>query len=531
VPATMHTPVLIAGGGVVGLSCALFLAWHEVPSLLVEPHPDLLIHPRSRGLTPRTVELYRQLGLEPAIKAATDARGDLAGVAVQADTLSDENYGTPDEPREDDGSAASPSRFAPIDQDQLEVLLRAEAYQRGAELRFSTELTWFDQDDAGVTAVLDDRAVGQHQTVRADYLIAGDSNHSPIRQRLGIGVDGPGPLLTTITAIVEADLNPALRGRKVSIAYLQQPQPFTILMAHDDQGRRWVFSTGYDPRHASPEDFTDDRVAELVRAAAGLPEVAVALRPQIPGTDIKVLGFPIAAHIADRYRAGRVFLVGDAAHTWPPTGGLGANTGIQDAHNLAWKLAAVLKGTAGAGLLDTYDQERRPTGRITMSHAMARFATRMAPGQGPKVVDDGAVSLGYQYRSSAVPGATDRDPGPLPPVALAGQPGSRAPHLQVTLDHRPISTLDLYGRGFVLLAGVDGAGWMAAAASLQMPVDAYRLGVELKPAEGAAAHGIGTQGALLVRPDGFVAWRSIGPSPDPTTELRGVLRAVLGAPA
>jgi putative polyketide hydroxylase len=102
-------------------------------------------------------------------------------------------------------------------------------------------------------------------------------------------------------------------------------------MAHDDQRRRWVFDTGYDPRHASPEDFTDDRVAELVRAAAGLPEVAVALRPQIPGTDLKVLEFPIAAHIADSFRAGRVLLVGNAAHAWPPTGGLSANTGIQDA--------------------------------------------------------------------------------------------------------------------------------------------------------------------------------------------------------
>jgi putative polyketide hydroxylase len=272
-------------------------------------------------------------------------------------------------------------------------------------------------------------------------------------------------------------------------------------------------------------------VAELVRAAAGLPEVAVALRPQIPGTGIKVLDVPITAHIAHRYRAGRVFLVGDAAHAWPPTGGLGADTGIQDAHNLAWKLAAVLKGTAGAGLLDTYDQERRPTGLLTMGAAMARFATRMAPGQGPEVLDDGAVTLGYQYRSSAVPGTTDPDPGPLPPVALTGQPGSRAPHLPVTIDHRQLSTLDLYGRGFVLLAGVDGAGWMAAAASLQVPVDAYRFGVELTPAQGAAAHGIGSGGALLVRPDGFVAWRSIGPSPDPTTQLRGVLRAVLRAPA
>jgi FAD binding domain len=254
---------------VVGL-CALFLAWHGVPSLL----------------------------------------------------------GVPDEPMQDDGSAASPSAFGPIDQDRLAVLLRAEAHKRGADLCFSTELTWFEQDGAGVTAVLDDRAVRQQQTVRAGYLMASDGNHSPIRPRVGIGVDGPGQLLTTITAIVEADLNPALRGRKVSIAYLQQPQPFTILMAHDDQGRRWVFTTGYDSRHTSPEDFTDDRVADLVRSAAGLPEVAVTLRPQVQA----------------------------------PTSRSWRSPGIQDAHNLAWKLPPWSRARPGRGCWTPSTRSGGPSG-------------------------------------------------------------------------------------------------------------------------------------------------------------------------
>ena len=392
----------------------------------------------------------------------------------------------------------------------------------------------FDQDETGVTAVIRDRATGDEQTVRADYLVAADGIHSPIRQRLGIDADGPGPLFSTITAIVEADLNPALRGRKASIAYLQRPQPFTILMSHNDDGTRWVFGTGYDPRRESLEDFTDERVAEMVRAAAGLPDLAVTLRPQIPGTDLKVLAFPIAAHVARTYQSSRAFLVGDAAHAWPPTGGLGANTGIQDAHNLAWKLAAVVGGEAGPALLDTYTEERRGTGLVTMEQAMARFGTRMAPGEGgegPQIIEYGAVALGYQYRSPAVPGATGADARPRLPAKLTGQPGTRAPHVEVTLDGRSISTLDLYGGRFVLLAGSAGAAWIAAAAGPGVPVDAYRFGAELAPAEAAAAHGIGDDGALLVRPDGFVAWRTATGSVDPVGDLDRVVRAVLDAPA
>lgn len=136
----IRTPVLIVGGGVTGLSSALFLASHDVPCVLVERHPDLLIHPRARGLTPRTVELYRQVGLEPAIQAAAYAGGDFAWVTVQAETMNDEPYGAPDEPQEDDGSSASPSSFGPIDQDKLEILVRDEA-RRGAPT-FASRPSW-----------------------------------------------------------------------------------------------------------------------------------------------------------------------------------------------------------------------------------------------------------------------------------------------------------------------------------------------------------------------------------------------------
>jgi putative polyketide hydroxylase len=525
------TPVLVVGGALTGLSSAVFLEAHGVPCVVVERHPDLLIHPRLRGINPRTAELFRQVGLEHAIQAASYRSGEqYSWVPIRAETLADEEYAGVDEEEGDSSESASPSTFGPIDQDKLEILLRDRARELGADVRFGTELMSFEQDGAGVTAVLQDRRTGTERMLQADYLIAADGANSSIRRRLGIDIDGPGVLYHTITAMVEADLTPALRGRRVDIAYLQRPRPYTILMAHDAVGQHWVFGTGYDPKRESIEDYTDERVAEMVRAAAGLPEVKVKLRPQIPGTDHKVLGFNVGAQVARQYSTGRVFLTGDAARINPPTGGLGGNTGVQDAHNLAWKLAAVLHGQAGAALRDTYHDERHPIGLLIMQQALARFGSRMGSGAEVPLIDSGAVTMGYRYHSSVVLGASD-DMSPLPPKELTGQPGTRAPHVQVTLGGREISTIDLYGRRFVLLAGTNGAAWISAAERvmqrLDIPLDAYRFGVELVGAEGATAHGIGTDGALLVRPDGFVAWRAEATAEDTEHMLEQVLRRLL----
>jgi putative polyketide hydroxylase len=532
------TPVLVVGGALTGLSSAVFLGAHGVPCVVVERHPDLLIHPRLRGINPRTAELFRQVGLEHAIQAASYVSSQrYSWVPIRAETLADKEYAGIDEEEGDSSDPASPSAFGPIDQDKLEILLRDRARELGADVRFATELMSFEQDGTGVTAVLQDRRTGPEHMLQADYLIAADGAKSSIRRRLGIDVDGPGVLYHTITVIVEADLTPALRGRRVDIAYLQRPRPYTVLMAHDAVGQHWVFGTGYDPKRELIEDYTDERVVGMVRTAAGLPEVEVKLRPQIPGTDLKVLGFNIGAQVAQQYRFGRVFLAGDSARINPPTGGLGGNTGVQDAHNLAWKLAAVLHGQAGPALLDTYHDERHPIGLLTMQQAYARFGSRMGQGAEVPLIDYGAVTMGYRYRSSAVLGASE-DMSPLLPKELAGQPGTRAPHVAVILGGLEISTIDLYGRRFVLLAGANGAAWISAAErvmqQLGVPLDTYRFGVELGGTEVAAAHRLGTDGALLVRPDGFVAWRTEAAAEDPERTLERVLCSLLcrtpGAP-
>lgn len=521
-----RTSVLVVGGALTGLSSALFLASHGVDCVVVERHPDLLLHPRLRGINPRTVEIYRQLGLEQAIREACFADPDsYVFQLVRAETLADEEYGTVAEAEGGGGmAAASPAPFAPIDQDRLEILLRAEARERGADIRFSTTLVSFEAGADGVTAVLRP-AGGEEYTVVADYLIAADGANSSVRQTLGIEVDGPGVLYRTITAMVDADLTPVTRGREIGIAYLQQPRPFTALLAHDHEARQWVFAMGYDPERESIEDYTDDRVAEIVRAAAGLPDVEVTVRPQIPGTDLKVLAFAISAQVARRFDddSGRVFLAGDAGRTNPPTGGLGGNVGVQDAHNLAWKLAAVLKGQAGPDLLRTYAQERRPVAELSMRQMFARFGSRMGQGAEIEMIDYDAVVMGYQYRSSAVLGAAE-DAAPMHPSLLSGQPGTRAPHVELAGGR---SMIDLYGKGFVLLAGPD-TDWQTAAKAAT-----GSLGVQLEThvldgADVRERHGITASGALLVRPDGFVAWRAPDASGVPGGELERALRNLLG---
>jgi putative polyketide hydroxylase len=533
-------PVLIVGGGVTGLATALFLAWHGVRPLLVERHPDLLSHPRARGFTPRTVELFRQVGLEQAIADATFAAGDLyQWRPVQAETLAGE-YTPVEDPDEGEPLArVSPSQFAPIDQDKLEALIRRRAEELGADLRFSTELTAIEHDDAGVTATLANRHSGEERVVRAKYLVAADGASSPLRQQLGIDVDGPGPFFQVLSIMIDADLRPALRGRQVSIAYLEKPRPGTFLLAHDDAGLRWVFGTGYAPEHGeSLADFSDERCVALVREAAGLPAVEVTLRPQIPGTDIKQLGFPIGAQVARQYRAGPVFLVGDAAHMVPPTGGLGANTGIQDAHNLAWKLAAVLHGEADPALLDTYQDERRPVGVLTMQQALARWGARVGAGtegeQAP-LLDYTAIAFGYRYRSPAVIGGVADGAPALLPSQLRGQPGTRAPHVWLTRGGERLSTLDLFGRQFVLLAGSDGQEWVDAARRLSgergVDLAAYRIGPggDLTDIEGefVTAYELAPAGTVFVRPDGFVAWRTPAEA-DPAAALEDALLHALG---
>ena len=322
--------------------------------------------------------------------------------------------------------------------------------------------------------------------------------------------------------------------RRFIVCYLTSPEADGALLPVDNR-EHWVFHAPWHPEHGETlEEFTDERCADHIRRAVGDPHLDVEITGRAP--------WHAAQRVARAYRSGRVLLAGDSAHEMSPTGAFGSNTGIQDAHNLAWKLAAVLDGWAGEGLLDSYDAERRPVAEATSARAAVRSAEHSHPGfDAPPGAGSGPqrgilnVALGYRYPHGAVLGADPATPVVPERLALTGEPGSRAPHLWVRHQGERVSTLDLYERNLVLLCDADTPNdWHRAALRLaeemSLPLVPYRIGGELVPQDGAdwaAAHGTTREGAVLVRPDGFVAWRCQGSVEDPESTLREVLTTVL----
>jgi putative polyketide hydroxylase len=258
-------------------------------------------------------------------------------------------------------------------------------------------------------------------------------------------------------------------------------------------------------------------------------------RTDLPIEIITTGRWELSALITDRFAAGRVFLAGDAAHTLPPTrGGFGANTGIHDVHNLAWKLSAVLSGASRPELLETYDGERRPVawGRLEQTFVRPDYAKHArGVADGVPILDETAMELGQLYRSTAVIGAGAERPPAANPEVWAGQPGTRAPHLWVEKGGQRLSTLDLFERGWVLLATDD--RWSAAAAiaveKLGLDLTVLRLGTDVQSSDLESfrqAFGLSSAGASLIRPDGHIGWRSVALADDPAGALTEALAQI-----
>ena len=526
---TEDAPVLIAGGGMVGLSAATFLAHHGVASVAIERLKRSSPLPRAAFFHMRTLEMFRAVGIESAVREQSEKEFVPEGAIIAMDKVSGRILANIIPNLNEGVDAVSPCRRLFLNQPSLEPILRDRAREAGATVLQGYEITDVQQDGEGVSLRVRDVDDGGERVLHGRYLIAADGSHSKVRERLGIGYVGRGTFSNSLTIYFRADLSPWIASNAWSIIYVNNAVlgGFFRMNRAATAGFLAINTVGdpkRDPQAAAnaAADVSEGRLIELVRAGVGVVDLPV----QIDG----ISRWRASADVAQRLADGRIFIAGDAAHVMPPNGGFGGNTGIHDAHNLAWKLALVLNGRAGPRLLDTYESERAPVARFTVEQAFTRYVTRTAPWVQLKeppqpLAADFDIELGYLYGCDAV--HTD-------PCTTCGMPGSRAPHVWLESRGKRVSTIDLTGR-FLLLAGSEAAAWVRAAAAVTrelsgLPLDAYRVGVDLLDPEQrfAAAYGVGSAGASLVRPDGFVAWRSAGAAAQPERELGAALRRSLG---
>ncbi|PEA75452.1 FAD-binding monooxygenase [Bacillus wiedmannii] len=511
-------PVLIVGGGLSGLASALFLAKHNVDYLLVERHPSTAIHPKAGGITFRTMELFRELGLEQRIRLAGKALENCRG-RIAVHTIAEANkeelaqmratqYGN-DEKLLQKIEEISPSKQTACYQITLEEMMLQEARTLGGEISFYHELVSYEQNEQGVIATIRNRETEEESIIYCDYVIAADGAKSKIRKQLGISTEGRGTIGGYYMNIYfEADLSEFIQGDAFGFTMVLHPEVLGALIPVDNE-RRWIYHVFYDPlKGERPEDFTIERCKQIIQTAIGSTNV----EPEI----VSVLPWEATESTATKFQDNRIFLVGDSAHIMPPTGGFGSNTGIQDAHNLAWKLAAVIKGKANPKLLETYHEERYPVAKLTTEYASSLLFRAANREEGSLNNMDGlAVTVGYQYCSKAILDES-ATPHRMDIVELNGRPGTRAPHFWGMYKGKEVSILDLFGNNFVLLTGVDNSFWAEAvydvSSKLGININVYRVGVsgDFIAQENVfrELYGIENEGVVLIRPDGFIGWRS-----------------------
>ncbi|MGW1677043.1 FAD-dependent monooxygenase [Saccharopolyspora sp. NPDC002376] len=506
-----RTPVLIVGAGLAGLSTAVFLGMHGTPSLVVERRSGTSTQPKARGQLHDAMEALGYAGLADAmVEASPRDQGFLLRIAESASgpvfrEILHDTFVPLDE--------LTPARSADASQANAERILAERARELGAEICFSTKLESFEQDESGVRAVLCD-AAGTRE-VHADYLVAADGHRSPIREQLGIGTHGRGTVQSTILWLIRTDLTSVVGDRQVLYNVVNpQVSGGSGVLVSTDHPDQFVVGVVYDPEREGLADFPEERAIEQIRMVVGVPDLEL----EVLEADFTTTGM----HVADRFSSGRVHLIGDAAHTMPPQGGMGGNTAMLDGFYLAWKLAAVLRGEAGPGLLDSHDVERRPVGELIANNQYMNAIVRsmphlMRPDDTPPIEDANILMFGYRHNGAVV--AEPGDEGELleEPYKPTGRPGSRAPHVRLSTPDGERSTIDLFGREFVLLT--ESESWAGVAEKLAedlgIRLRAQLLGGEVS-GDWTGKYGVPTDGAVLVRPDRFVAWRSQAPAPPPT---------------
>ena len=340
----------------------------------------------------------------------------------------------------------------------------------------------------------------------------------------------------SVNILFHADLTQWVQDRPAALYFVEQEDLRGTFLTINGRDRWGFLIHGAKQYGWKPEDFTPEFCAELIRKAIGVPDIAVSV--------LGVNPWQASAIVADRYRVGDVFLAGDAAHEMPPTGGFGLNTGVQDVHNLSWKIAAVLRGKADDSLLDSYHAERQPFGKTVTENALANALSMGRTARQSNVLprqeflNEQGLIFGASYQSTAVlPDGTPKAvlDDPVTEYVPSARPGGRAPHVRLMRGNEQISTIDLFGPHFVLLAGRDGDAWRQAAQAIGTswpPLLAFTIGAsgDLGDPDGNwhEVYGVEADGAVLVRPDGYVAWRSRSGAPQPLEALRTALDGLLG---
>jgi 2-polyprenyl-6-methoxyphenol hydroxylase-like FAD-dependent oxidoreductase len=535
---TLRVPVLVVGAGPVGLALSVLLGRFGVDHLIVDRNRSTTEHPKSRGCTARTMETFRVWGLEDRIRRGALPAGsdNFWGCEAAAGPVL---YVTHPEPP----SLHTPSPKCMVAQDVVEeALADAVGASRHATLLRLCELSEFDQDETGVRARLRHLTSGEDLEVNARYMVACDGAGSHIRRQLGIELIGPDLLALLANYYYRADVSHLPHVRQTT-AFDVRPRdpsiPPAMILATGNTADRWLYIQRLD--HEGQPLHAEDELAAIVRGHWGIADLKVEL--------INVMTWRMSAQIPSAFRRERVILAGDAAHRFPPTGGMGLNSGVQDAQNLGWKLALVLRGLAPDCLLDTYETERRQvavsncewsTGNFRRMETVLidAYARRdQDPLQWRQAILDldnhlnsEGQALGHIYQD----GALIDDGSPVPPhdhryYWPCDRPGARFPHLWLDPSWRE-STIDWFDTAFVLVCGTDAAGWAAAgekvARSIPVPLQIRRLPTMAGPLS------IGPDGAVLVRPDGHVAWRPDRACADEAGALEAAITLVLyGNPA
>ncbi len=585
-----EVPVLIVGGGGAGLTSSMLLARLGVEHLLVSARQQTSDLPKAHVLNQRAMEVLDDAGVADAIAERSTPPEQMAATAFYAGfTGPASDYGRRLARLECWGAggadeswrAASPWRQLNLPQIRLEPLLKARAEELSpGRIRFGHELTGLGQDGEGVRATIGDNASGRRYVVRCRYLLGADGGRR-VASLAGAGYEGLGVVTQTATLHVSADLSPWAQDPDVLIRWIFSPQAGVLVVMvpmgpqrWGPQSEEWVIHLNYpvgDPRAQS-----DAQVEADAREALGVPDLPMKIH--------KITRWPVEAVMASAFRAGRVFLLGDAAHRHPPTGGLGLTSAIHDAQNLCWKVALVLAGHASPALLDTYEAERRPVDQRNAQRSLENAVNHLAIGAALGVSHENTpaqnmeqlrrmwsgrpedaghrsgvlrairaqsmefselnVEYGYCYQSAAVVPDGSEPPVPADDVRVyepSTRPGAPLPHAWVEDEdgnRRPVKDLLAPGR-FLLIAGEDGQAWCQAARQLAaetgLPLDAVRIGhLDGDNHDPRCAwhrqRQIASDGAILVRPDRFIAWRHPAGASDPRAVLAAALSQILARP-